>query len=89
MGWTFPLGLPTQQKKGDQARFGCETDFNRNYRYDETNNPSREGVKRLETVFFEVSDDKFAIAALVFEGLLTLALFFGFFLALYTQPGEG
>jgi hypothetical protein len=56
----------------------------RNYkRQAGTNNPTGRRGERSEAVFFEVRDDKFAIAALVFEGLLTLALFFGFFLALY------
>jgi hypothetical protein len=44
----------------------------------------RNKVKGLEAVFFEISDDQLSITALVFERLLTLALFLILFLALDT-----
>jgi len=42
-------------------------------------NAEREG--ELESLFFEIIDDKLAVSSFVFEGLLAFAFFFVFFLA--------
>lgn len=43
----------------------------------------------LETVFFEIGDIKLTITSFIFQGFLTFALFFVFFLALDAQTREG
>jgi hypothetical protein len=47
-------------------------------------NSDRKRIEYLKAVFFEVCDDDFSIAALVFESLLTFTFPLVFFLALYT-----